>query len=250
MKKWRCNVCGYVHEGDQPPEKCPVCGVGPEEFSLVAVEEKPAAVKRWQCTVCGYIHQGAEPPEKCPACGVGPDKFVAVADLVQELTPAAVAAAGEATVNPALDFISYGLYVVTSAHDGKINGQTANSVFQLTVAPPQIAVALNKRNLTHEFVLASGKLAVSILAKEQIALVKNFGYRSGRDGDKFAGLDYLPGKNGCPILAQCSAYLEAEVIPDKVVDVGTHTLFVARVTAGGPASCAAPLIYAHYRTVK
>jgi flavin reductase (DIM6/NTAB) family NADH-FMN oxidoreductase RutF/rubredoxin len=250
MKKWRCNVCGYVHEGDRPPEVCPVCGVGPEEFSLVAAEEKPAAEKRWQCTVCGYIHEGGEPPEKCPVCGAGRDKFVLLADPVRELTPAAVAAADEANVRRALDFISYGLYVVTSAHDGKINGQTANSVFQLTSAPPQIAVALNKKNLTHEFVLASGRLAVSVLAEEQVAVVKSFGYRSGRNGDKFAGTDYLPGNNGCPILTRCAAYLEAEVIADKVVDVGTHTLFVARVTAGGPASGAAPLLYAHYRAVK
>ncbi len=218
MKKWRCNVCGYIHEGDQPPEKCPVCGVGPEEFSLVVEEAKPAAVK--------------------------------LADPARALTPAAVAAAGEGTVGPALDFISYGLYVVTAAHEGKINGQTANSVFQLTVAPPQIAVALNKRNLTHEFVLASGKLAVSILAREQIQTVKSFGYRSGRDGDKFAGVEYVTGRNGCPILAECSAYLEAEVVAGKTVDVGSHTLFVARVTAGGPVSGAAPLIYAHYRAVK
>ncbi len=31
--KWICNVCGYVHEGDTPPEVCPLCGVGSEEFS-------------------------------------------------------------------------------------------------------------------------------------------------------------------------------------------------------------------------
>ena len=35
MKKWICNVCGYVHEGEQPPEQCPLCGVGPEEFEEV-----------------------------------------------------------------------------------------------------------------------------------------------------------------------------------------------------------------------
>lgn len=35
--KWRCTVCNYIHEGDTPPEKCPVCGVGPEKF--VPVEE-------------------------------------------------------------------------------------------------------------------------------------------------------------------------------------------------------------------
>jgi ABC-type ATPase with predicted acetyltransferase domain len=32
MKKWRCKVCGYIHEGDGPPDVCPICGVGPEEF--------------------------------------------------------------------------------------------------------------------------------------------------------------------------------------------------------------------------
>ena len=32
MKKFVCPVCGYVHEGDTPPEKCPVCGVPGEKF--------------------------------------------------------------------------------------------------------------------------------------------------------------------------------------------------------------------------
>lgn len=32
MKKFVCVVCGYVYEGDTPPENCPLCGVGPEEF--------------------------------------------------------------------------------------------------------------------------------------------------------------------------------------------------------------------------
>ena len=34
MKKWVCPVCGYVHEGDTPPEKCPVCKVPGERFTL------------------------------------------------------------------------------------------------------------------------------------------------------------------------------------------------------------------------
>lgn len=32
MKKWRCLICGYVHEGPEPPQTCPECGVGPEDF--------------------------------------------------------------------------------------------------------------------------------------------------------------------------------------------------------------------------
>ena len=33
--KWTCSVCGYTHEGDQPPEKCPQCGVPAEKFNKV-----------------------------------------------------------------------------------------------------------------------------------------------------------------------------------------------------------------------
>ena len=35
MKKFVCTVCGYVHEGDTPPEECPLCGIGPDQFEEV-----------------------------------------------------------------------------------------------------------------------------------------------------------------------------------------------------------------------
>jgi rubrerythrin len=35
MKKWRCTVCGYVHEGANPPEKCPICGVPKTKFEEI-----------------------------------------------------------------------------------------------------------------------------------------------------------------------------------------------------------------------
>ena len=35
MKKFVCTVCGYIHEGDAPPDVCPLCGVGPEDFEEV-----------------------------------------------------------------------------------------------------------------------------------------------------------------------------------------------------------------------
>ncbi len=40
MAKWKCTVCGYIHEGDTPPEKCPVCKQPAEKF--VKIEEAPA----------------------------------------------------------------------------------------------------------------------------------------------------------------------------------------------------------------
>ena len=41
-KKWRCTVCGYIHEGDAPPDKCPLCSVGPELFVLEPDDDNAA----------------------------------------------------------------------------------------------------------------------------------------------------------------------------------------------------------------
>ncbi len=41
MKKWKCTVCGYIHEGEAPPEKCPICGADRSKFvEIVSKEEK------------------------------------------------------------------------------------------------------------------------------------------------------------------------------------------------------------------
>ncbi|VFQ42878.1 FAD-dependent oxidoreductase [Desulfoluna butyratoxydans] len=72
MKTFVCTVCGYVHEGDTPPEACPQCGVPSDKFKEVAQEKAPA---KWGCTVCGYIHEGDVPPDHCPQCKAPKDKF-------------------------------------------------------------------------------------------------------------------------------------------------------------------------------
>jgi len=38
MKKWKCTVCGYIHEGEEAPDKCPVCGAGKEKFTEITEE--------------------------------------------------------------------------------------------------------------------------------------------------------------------------------------------------------------------
>jgi len=35
MRKWMCTICGYIHEGDEPPEVCPVCGASREDFEEI-----------------------------------------------------------------------------------------------------------------------------------------------------------------------------------------------------------------------
>ena len=39
MRKWECTICGYIHEGDEPPKECPVCGAGPEYFKEIIEKE-------------------------------------------------------------------------------------------------------------------------------------------------------------------------------------------------------------------
>lgn len=73
MKKWKCTVCGYVHEGDGPPTECPKCKAPAEKFAEVTEEAK---AKRVKCTVCGYIEDAEAPPQKCPICHAAVDKFV------------------------------------------------------------------------------------------------------------------------------------------------------------------------------
>jgi len=44
MKKWECTVCGYLHEGEEPPEFCPICDARKEEFELIE-EERIETIK-------------------------------------------------------------------------------------------------------------------------------------------------------------------------------------------------------------
>ena len=56
--------------------------------------------------------------------------------------------------------VSYGLYIITSKSDDKINGQIANVLFQITSEPPRVAISINKQNLTHEYIKKDRKSVV------------------------------------------------------------------------------------------
>ncbi len=207
--------------------------------------------KRWRCTVCGYIHMGDAPPEVCPVCGVDSSFFEAVTDdtpAAEPATPPAPKADIPHGIKPALFKITYGLYIVTSVKGDKINGQCANTVFQITSEPGTVAIGINKSNYTHEFIQASGLVGISILGQHGHDLVRNFGYRSGRDEDKFAGISYHTGETGVPILGDCIAFLEGKVA--QQMDCGTHTLFLLNILAGDLVSDNEPMTYAYFRATK
>ncbi len=146
--------------------------------------------------------------------------------------------------------ISYGLYIVTSATNGKMCGQIANTVFQVTSEPVQLAVCLNKENDTHQAVKESGAFGVSILELETpMEFIGRFGFRKSSQFDKFDGVEYKTGKTGVPLVTQHAvAVIEAKVV--KECDVGTHTLFIGEAVDAEVVKDAEVLTYADYHLIK
>lgn len=150
----------------------------------------------------------------------------------------------------ALCTLSYGLYVVTSRDGENLNGQLANAVVQVTAEPPRLVVCIHRDNLTHEYISKSRVFAVSVLEEATpMTFIGLFGFKSGRDVDKLAQVEFETGKTGAPVVLENTlAVVEGKVIDE--VSVGTHTLFVADVVRAEIVKDAPPLTYAYYRAVK
>jgi Rubredoxin len=146
--------------------------------------------------------------------------------------------------------LSYGLYVIGSIKEGTFNGQIANTVFQISSEPATIAVSLNKNNLTNEFVKASQVFSVSVLPKSaDLAFIGHFGFKSGREIDKYQTIPNKKGMTGAPVLLEKSiGYLEAEVISS--IDLETHTVFIGRVKNSEVFTDDEPMTYAYYHQLK
>ena len=148
--------------------------------------------------------------------------------------------------NTALFKLSYGLFVLTARQDGKDNGCIINTAMQITDDPKRIQIAVNKANLTHDMVLATGEFNVSILSQEAVFWVfQHYGFQSGRDTDKFANIPEARTANGLRYVEGCTnAVISGKVI--QTVDCGTHTLFIADVTDVKTLSSAPSMTYQYY----
>lgn len=146
--------------------------------------------------------------------------------------------------------ISYGLYVIGSVKKGSVNGMISNTVMQVSSNPVVIAVCVNKKSLTNEYIRKSGVFSVNILQKNiPIKMIGIFGFRSGRDISKFDGIKYKTGTTGSPIMLEnCVCYMEAAVI--NSVEVDTHTVFFGKVIEGEILNHEEPLTYSYYHLIK
>jgi flavin reductase (DIM6/NTAB) family NADH-FMN oxidoreductase RutF len=150
----------------------------------------------------------------------------------------------------ALFTLSYGLYIVTGASEGRLNGQIANALMQVTADPICVVVALHKDNLTTELVEKGKAFGVSVLEEDTpMPFIGTFGFKCGRDINKMTQCQYKIGDTGVPlVLDHALAVIEAKVI--DIIPVYTHKLFVAEIVSTETIKSGTPLTYANYRLIK
>ena len=127
--------------------------------------------------------------------------------------------------------LTYGLFVLTANENGKDNGCIINTAIQAAGDPNQVSISVSKQNYTHDMIVRTGKFTVSsITEKADFSLFKRFGFQSGKDTDKFQGFDgWMRGINGVTYITESTnAYISVEV--ETSVDMGSHTLFIGKVT--------------------
>jgi flavin reductase (DIM6/NTAB) family NADH-FMN oxidoreductase RutF len=150
----------------------------------------------------------------------------------------------------ALFKLSYGLYIVSAKEGNKDNGCIVNTVMQVTSKPVRIGTTISKDNYTHGMIMRTGKYAIAVLTQDTpMETIGRFGFRSGRDFNKFEGIDYMRDDNNIAYPADnINAYMSCKVI--AATDLGTHTMFIADVENCDVINDEEPLTYAYYHKVK
>lgn len=149
----------------------------------------------------------------------------------------------------ALNKISYGLFVLIAKDNQKMNGCIVNTVTQVTNTPNRIAVTVNKKNYTSDMILSSGVFNVSTLSVDTtFEMIKNFGFISGRDNDKFSNISCVnTSENGLYYLTDNSnSFISAKVA--QSIDVGTHMMYISDVTDAQIINDKKSLTYEYYHS--
>jgi flavin reductase (DIM6/NTAB) family NADH-FMN oxidoreductase RutF/rubredoxin len=148
--------------------------------------------------------------------------------------------------------LSYGLFVIGTKDGNRPTGCTVNTVIQVQSEPALITVCINKNNFTNQCIKAAKGFSVSILSENNSVtgageIIGTFGFRSGKDTDKFASIPFETTEGGFPALVNGSCgWLECTL--ESFTELQTHTLFVGRLT-DAKIQEGAPMTYAYYHRV-
>ena len=146
----------------------------------------------------------------------------------------------------ALFNIGYGLYVVTSNDGHKDNGLIVNTVTQVTNTPNRIAVTINKDSYSHHVIKQTGKMNVNCLSVDApFSVFEQFGFKSGRNTDKFENCTPLHSDNGLVFLPKyINSFMSLDV--EEYVDLGTHGMFICSVSEARVISDRETMTYTYY----
>jgi len=147
----------------------------------------------------------------------------------------------------ALFNIGYGLYVITSNDGEKDNGLIVNTVTQVTNTPNRIAVTINKENYSHHIIKQTGKMNINCLSVDApFSTFENFGFKSGRNTDKFEGMEILRSDNGLIFLPKyINSFMSLKV--EQYVDLDTHGMFICSVTEARVITNLETMTYTYYQ---
>ena len=147
----------------------------------------------------------------------------------------------------ALFNIGYGLYVVTSNDGKKDNGLIVNTVTQVTNTPNRIAVTINKENYSHHIIRQTGIMNINCLSTDApFSVFEAFGFRSGRNVDKFADCEPLRSDNGLVFLPRhINSFMSLKV--EQYIDLDTHGMFICSITEARVISDRETMTYTYYQ---
>ncbi len=149
--------------------------------------------------------------------------------------------------NSALFKISYGLFVVTSNDGTRDNGLIVNTVSQITDTPLRVAVAVNKKNYSHDVIKETRKMNVCCLSVDApFSIFETFGFKSGRDTYKFESITPHHSENGLAVLPEfINSFISLEV--ENYIDMDSHGMFICTVTEAKTLSDKESMTYTYYQ---
>ena len=129
---------------------------------------------------------------------------------------------------------------ITAARGDKANGMIIDSAIRASIVPdvPRLAIFIHKFNFSHDLIFETGRFALHLLRTDQYELIHHLGFQSGRAMDKLAGVPHRAGTTGVPILDECYAHFECQVV--NAMDTGSSTCFLGDVVAVGCGAATAP----------
>lgn len=118
---------------------------------------------------------------------------------------------------------------ITTSAGGVRNGLIVNSAQRASLVPkiPRVSIYVSKTNYSHDLVYRGGVFTLHLLRNDQWDVIYKLGFESGRNGDKLEAFELIEGRTGCPILADCIAGFECQVV--NAMDTGASTFFLGEL---------------------